>query len=173
MRSAHVLALFLATACGSNDAPPATGPSNTSTASGSATGHASIENAVRAFNSALEAGDAITIRAQFPQRAAFASHVEAACADGWQKMFDQWPPELLKIGDVQAVKGTQSRFVTVETTDTKSIAAGVVAEGCKLIKPLTFVKTASTWTLEGESHKFALTLVQIDGRFFAFDVPSL
>lgn len=170
-RLALAFALVVA-ACNSKEGPPSTAPSNASTATASTTGHDSVENALKAFNSALESGDGAKIRAQFPPRAALANHVDARCAEGWDKMFDEWVTELTTAGDAKALKGTQSQFVKLDSADTRSVPAGTEAEGCKFAKPVAFVKTSATWQLEGENHQFALTVVQIDGRYFAFDLPG-
>lgn len=160
-------------ACNSKEGPATTVPSNAApTATASTSGHESVEAALKAFNAALEAGDGASIRAQFPPRTSFASHVDAPCAEAWDRMFDDWVKELTTAGDAKALKGTRSQFVKLDSADTKSVPAGTEAEGCKFAKPLAFVKASATWQLEGEDHQFALTVIELDGRFYAFDLPG-
>jgi hypothetical protein len=172
---------FLVCACGGKDKadgkPAASNaPATSSTAAApaaSSQGYGTVEDAVRAFNSALESGDATAIRGQFPSRAAYASHVSPECADGWDKMFAEWASTLPKNGDVQAMKGRASEFVKLDAADTTGVQAGAEGDGCKFTKALAFVKTSSTWKLEGENHQTKLTLVQLDGRYYVFDLPGM
>ncbi len=172
LRTSLTLSLVLA-ACSSG------GSSSTKTESKavSAAGHRDVESALKAFNAALETGDRTAIRAQFPPRASYANHVDAPCAEGWEKMFDEWANELVQNADIQAAKaiaakGEHSQLVKVDAADTRSVQAGADGEGCKFSKPLAFVKTSSTWKLEGENHQLGVTVVQLDGRYFVFDLPG-
>jgi hypothetical protein len=159
-------------ACGSKESPPKQ-PQNVVPAASATGGYATLEATVKAFNASLESGDGTAIRAQFPSEAAFASHVVPECAEAFMKMFDEWPIELLKIDDIKAMQGRHAEFVKLEQTKSFDVAAGDDVEGCKFTKPVGFVKISSTWSLEGESHKLALMVVQLDGRYYAFDLPGL
>ena len=173
MTRTSVTLLLVLAACSNNGSQPSTKTaSNVATAPGASAGHGDVESALKAFNEALETGDRAAIRAQFPARERYASFVDAPCADGWDKMFDEWANELVKNGDIQAMKGRHSDFVKVDNADTRSVASGTEAEGCKFEKPLAFLKTSSTWKLEGENHQLGVTVVELDGRYFVFDMPG-
>jgi hypothetical protein len=171
-RTAIALAFILA-AC-SKDGSSKKTPSNTTAtpAVAAAAGYGDVESALKAFNAALESGDRAAIRAQFPSRASYESHVAAACADAWDKMFDEWAQELVNNNDIKAMKGRHSELVKVDNAETRPVEAGAEGEGCKFNQPFAFVKTSSTWKLEGENHQFGVTLVQLEGRYFAFDLPG-
>ena len=166
-------AIALLVACSSKPAPSAQSSSTPSNAAPRATGgHADVESAVKAFNTSLESGEPSTIRSQFPPAPALASHVDARCATAWDAMFDEWVTALTSNSDIKAMQGRPSTFVKLDAAPPKIVEAGTEGEGCKFTQPVQFVKTSTTWELEGETHQFELTVIQLDGRYYAFDLPG-
>jgi hypothetical protein len=71
-----------------------------------------------------------------------------------------------------APKGKRSDLVKIEETDTVDYPAGSDGEGCLYLEELSFVTTTSTWNVDGADRKVALRLVELDGRYYMFDLPG-
>jgi hypothetical protein len=155
--------------CGSKASSPVA--TNTTTPAASATtGHADVRSAVLAFNAALSTADTATIRAQFPNTTVLSSYLD--CADKLAPMFDDWSTALPKNGDIQAMKGKQVDLVGIEETFAKEVQVGPFEGECRATTPFAIAKVKATWRLEGEDHTTALTLLRLDGRWHAFDLPE-
>ena len=142
-----------------------------SNTSAGGTGAASMDDAVKSFNTALETGDAAKVRAQLPGVAALSAHLD--CGAKMAALMDDTAKTIVGIDDVKAMKDRPSTFVSLETTDAMVVPVGPFEGDCKVTKEFKRARVAAKWTLENESHTTKLTLAELGGRWFVIDVPGI